>query len=244
MTSAKIGVNHPKLIFHTYPLLCHVSLLEQTTNNIAQSLADRFTTILRLLRQTLGTPDYARFDLSLKWAILHRISFLSVRFRALALNPRQRRARKQAAKPDPAPEPESPPAGAKMRKLPGQKGWLLQTFPGHHIPYVRGQLISFLADPDVSRLHGENPSIGRILRPICHMLAIPLPDYLKLARKPRPPRPQSAQKPARKPARREQKTEPSFYEYMLQKYPAPPPRPTLPDHIYAPPARAKINFER
>ncbi len=219
--------------------------MEQVTNILAQSLADRFTTMMRLLRQTLGAPDYARFDLSLKRAIWHRISRFSLRFRALALNPRPRRARKPSAKPDPAPEPESPPAGAKKSKLPAQKGWLLQTFPGHHIPYVRGHLISFFEDPDLSRLSSENPRIGRVLRPLCHMLAIPLPDYLKLARKPRPPAPKPAQKPARKPGRKpERKPEPSFYEYMLEKYPAPPPRPTLPGHIDAPTARAKINFER
>ncbi len=215
--------------------------MEQVTNILAQSLADRFTTMLRLLRQTLGAPDYARFDLSLKWAIWHRISRLSHRFRALALNPLPRRPRKPSAKPEPAPERKSPPAGAKKRKLPVQKGWLLQTYPGHHIPYVRGHLIRFLEDPDLSLLSGENPRIGRVLRPLCHMLAIPLPDYLKLARKPR----HSAPKPAQKPARQaERKPEPSFYDYMLQKYPAPPLRPTLPIHIYEPPARAKINFER
>ena len=215
--------------------------MEQTTNSIAQSLADRFTTILRLLRQTLGAPDYARFDLSLKRAIWHRISLLSVRFRALALNPHPRRARKPSAKPEPTPEPESPPTGAKRSDLPRQNGWLLQTFPGHHIPYVRGHLIRFLEDPGLLLLHSENPSIGRVLRPICHMLAIPLPDYLKLERKPRPPAPKPAQKPAQKPAR---KPEPSFYDYMLQKYPAPPPRPTLPGHIDAPSPSPKISFER
>ncbi len=214
--------------------------MEQATNSIAQSLADRLTTILRLLRQTLGAPDYARFDLSLKRAIWHRISRFSLRFRALALNPHPRRPRKPSAKPEPTPEPESPPTRAKKRKLPGQKGWMLQTFPGHHIPYVRGHLISFLEDPDLSRLHGENPRIGRVLRPLCHMLAIPLPDYLKLARKPRPPAP----KPAQKPARRREKPEPSFYDYMLQKYPPTPARPTLPGHIDAPTASPKINFER
>jgi hypothetical protein len=193
--------------------------------------------MLRLLRQTLGAPDYARFDLSLKWAIWHRISRLFLLFRALALNPHPRRARKPSAKPEPAPEPESPPASAKKSELPRQKGWLLQTYPGHHIPYVRGHLIRFLEDKDLSRLSGENPSIGRVLRPLCHMLAIPLPDYLKLARKPRPPAP----KPAR---RAERKSEPSFYEYMLEKYPPVPSRPTLPGHIYAPSPSPKINFER
>ncbi len=170
--------------------------MEQVPNSIAQSLADRFTTLARLLRQTLGAPEYSRFNLSLKWAIWHYISRLSHRFRALALNPR--RTRKPSAKPDPAPEPASQPRTAKRRKIPARKGWLLQTFPGHHIPYVRAQFLRFLDDPDLSRLHGENPSIGRVLRPLCHMLAIPLPDYLKLPRKPRPTRPKLAQKPARR----------------------------------------------
>ena len=211
--------------------------MEQSPNSIAQSLADRFTTLARLLRQTLGAPDYARFDLALKWAIWHRISRLSLRFRAFALNPHPRRSGKPSAKPDPVLERESPPTGAKKSKMPARKGWLLQTFPGHHIPYVRGHLISFLQDPDVSRLHGANPSIGRVLRPLCHMLAIPLPDYLKLERKPRPPAPKPAHKPAQKP-------EPSFYDYMLQKYPPAPARPTLPGHIDAPSPSPKISFER
>ena len=43
--------------------------MEQVANSIAQSLSDRFTTLARMLRQTLGAPDYARFDLTLKWAI-------------------------------------------------------------------------------------------------------------------------------------------------------------------------------
>ncbi len=208
----------------------------QTSNILAQSLADRFTTIMRLLRQTLGAPDYARFDLTLKWAVWHRISRLSHRFRPLSFNPRPPRPRKPSAKREPAPEPA--PASAKRRELPRQQGWLLQTFPGHHIPYVRGHLIRFLEDPDIISLHTENPRVSRVLRPICHMLAIPLPDYLKLERKPRP-------KPEPKPARRrEKKPEPTLYEYFLQKYPAPPPRPTLPGHIYAPTASPKINFER
>jgi hypothetical protein len=222
--------------------------MEQVTNQLAQSLADRFTTIAHMLRKTLGAPDYARFNLALKWAVWHRISALSLRFRALACNPHPLRERKPQPKaetaPEPAEAPAPPPAGAKKSKLPGQNGWLLQTFPGHHIPYVRGHLIRFLEDPDTLSLQAANPRIGRVLRPICHMLAIPLPNYLKLERKPRQPCLKPEQKPARKPARRSEKPEPSFYDYMLAKYPPAPPRPTLPGHIYAPPARAKINFER
>jgi hypothetical protein len=105
---------------------------------------------------------------------------------------------------------------------------------------VRGHLIRFLEDPDLMVLHSTNPRIGRVLRPLCHMLAIPLPTYLKLPRQPRKPRP----KPARKAAQKQnQNPAQSFYAYMLEKYPPAPPRPTLPGHIYAPTPRAKINFE-
>ncbi len=178
--------------------------MERATNILAQSLADRFTTIMRLLRQTLGAPDYARFDLSLKQAIWQRISRFSLRFRALALNPHPRRPRKPSAKPEPTPEPESPPTRAKKRKLPGQKGWMLQTFPGHHIPYVRGHLISFLEDPDLSRLSSENPRIGRVLRPLCHMLAIPLPDFTSNWRANPAHRPQNRRKNRRADQRKNQ----------------------------------------
>ncbi|MGC8531505.1 MAG: hypothetical protein ACP5M1_05665 [Acidiphilium sp.] len=211
--------------------------MEQATNNLAQSLADRFTTLAHMLRKTLGAPEYSRFDLTLKWAIWHRISALALRFRSLALNPRPRRHRKPGTKSTTVSTP-------KRSELPRQNGWLLQTVPGHHIPYVRGHLIRFLDDPDLFSLLRDNPRVGRVLRPICHMLAIPLPTYLKLPRKPRSPRPKSEQKPEPKPARRSEKPEPSFYDYMLAKYPAPPPRPTLPGHIYAPASSPKINFER
>ncbi|WP_460255130.1 hypothetical protein [Acidiphilium sp. MT5] len=109
---------------------------------------------------------------------------------------------------------------------------------------MRGHLIRFLEDPDLFLLLRNNPRAGRVLRPICHMLAIPLPTYLKLPRKPRSPRPKSEQKPESKPARRSEKPEPSFYDYMLAKYPPAPPRPTLPGDIYAPASSPKINFER
>ncbi|MGC8532725.1 MAG: hypothetical protein ACP5M1_11865, partial [Acidiphilium sp.] len=98
--------------------------MEQVTNQLAQSLADRFTAIARMLRKTLGAPDYARFDLTLKWAIWHRISRLSRRFRSLSLNPRPIREGKPGAKAQTAPEPASQPRTAKRREIPGQKGWL------------------------------------------------------------------------------------------------------------------------
>ncbi len=79
----------------------------------------------------------------------------------------------------------------------------------------------------------ENPSLGRVLRPLCHMLLIAPPDYLKLPQKPRNPRPphQGPLRPRRpKPAEKPPLT---LLEHLLQKYP-PPQRPMLPGHRYTP----------
>jgi hypothetical protein len=91
-----------------------------------------------------------------------------------------------------------------------------------------------LDDPDLISLVSENPSLGRVLRPICHMLRIPLPTHLQRPQKPRklrPPRPKSERKSTRKPERKPPLT---LLEHLLQKYPPAPPRPTLPGHRYAP----------
>jgi hypothetical protein len=46
-----------------------------------------------------------------------------------------------------------------------------------------GQVQTFLADPEAAALLEAAPQAGRILRPLCRMLAIPLPDHL---RRPKP----------------------------------------------------------
>jgi hypothetical protein len=211
--------------------------MEQPTNILAQSLSDRLTTIAHRLRQILGAPDYARLDLSLKWAIWHRLTFLARRFHTLATNPHPRRPHRAAPTPEPPPEASAPTATTPQKfKLPRRKGWLLQVLPGHLVPFVRSHLIALLADPEMMQLLRENPRIGRVLRPMCTMLAIPLAEDLKLPQKPRPPRPPRPKPPP--------KPEPTLYQYLLEKYPPPPPCPKLPGHLYEPARRVKISFER
>jgi hypothetical protein len=203
--------------------------MEQVANNTALPVPDRLDAIMRLLRQIIGHPEHVnRLSLGLKWAIWHRLRYFARRFRALHNNPpKPRPHRRRATKPTPTIAQKSDPQKSELRE---RKGWLLTLLPCHYTRFARGQLLQLLAEPAMVPLLAENPSLGRILRPMCPMLAIPLPDYLKLPkkpRKPRPPHPKPAQKRVPKPA-------PTFYEYMLAKYPPPGPkfRPRLPGHLY------------
>jgi hypothetical protein len=212
--------------------------MEKGANITEQPMADRIDAIMLLLRQILGHPDQVnRLSIGLKWAIWNRVSYFARRFRAIYTNPPKRvpnRSRKSKPKPKPIPPPAPPrPAAtpAQPAELKERKGWLLNLLPSHYTRFARGQLLQLLTEPAMIPLLAENPSLGRILRPMCPMLAIPLPDYLKLPKKPRKPRP-----PRRKTAA-QQKPKPAqtFYAYMLEKYPPPGPklRPRLPGHLYA-----------
>ncbi len=212
--------------------------MEQTANNAALPVPDRIEAIMRLLRDIIGHPEHVnRLSLGLKWAIWHRLRYFARRFRAVHNNPPKPRPHRRIVKPTPttpAQKPERPKPERPKPELRERQGWLLTLLPSHYTRFARGQLVQLLAEPAMVPLLAENPSLGRILRPMCPMLAIPLPDYLKLPQKPRQPRPKPAPKPAQK---RVPKPAPTFYEYMLAKYPPPGPkfRPRLPGHLYADP---------
>ncbi|OYV89900.1 MAG: hypothetical protein B7Z57_10910 [Acidiphilium sp. 37-60-79] len=179
-------------------------------NAPAQSLTDRFTLILRLLQHILGNhPQSRAIEQNLKWAIWHRLIYFTRRFSALIANP-------------PKPRPTPPVIASEA---------LCLLLPGYQVSGARSQLMHLLDDPDLIALLSENPSLGRVLRPMCHMLRISLPLHLKLARKPQKPRKPRAHrmKPERKSPPKPAQT---LYEYLFEKYP-PPPRPTLPGHRYA-----------
>ncbi|HQT88191.1 MAG TPA: hypothetical protein PK677_06510 [Acidiphilium sp.] len=205
-------------------------------NAPAQSLTDRFTLILRLLQHILGNhPQSRAIEQNLKWAIWHRLIYFTRRFSALIANPPKPRptppviaseAKQSITLASPNPQPVTP-----RRIIRERKGWLCLLLPGYQVSGARSQLMHLLDDPDLIALLSENPSLGRVLRPMCHMLRISLPLHLKLARKPQKPRKPRAHrmKPERKSPPKPAQT---LYEYLFEKYP-PPPRPTLPGHRYA-----------
>ncbi len=67
--------------------------------------------------------------------------------------------------------------------LPQQTGWLLRidrtVIPG----YALEELVD---DPALATLVAEAPELGSVLRPLCKMLAVKMPAWLRLPRKPRP----------------------------------------------------------
>jgi hypothetical protein len=203
--------------------------MARTPNTAAQPLADRLTVILTMLRQFIadqGPP--LRIDPVLNTLIWRRISYFIRRFREIATNPPKPRPHRT----DRGPRTPKPLADPSPIKLPTRHAWLPRLFPGHLVPGARSQLQHLLAEPDMIALIGQTPQLGRILRPLCHMLGIAIPDPLR-----RPPIPRAkSPAPARKPRSRPKKpapAEPTLYEYFLAKYP-PPVRPMLPGHLYKP----------
>jgi len=101
--------------------------------------------------------------------------------------PRPPPASPRPATPRPAAVPDQP------RLPPQSSGWLLRQVPEpHHVAYWRGPLEQFLADPETIAQVAAAPQTGRILRPLCRMLNVVPPEYLRLPPRPRrkrPPRP-------------------------------------------------------
>ena len=122
--------------------------------------------------------------------LFNRLGRLARRFSRLATlvatgqcrNATPRKARRSATDPDPDP-PAAPPLSTPVR-LPQRFGWL-----GLHLPEARGhgaQLAHMLSDPEMVALIAAAPAqAGRILRPLCRILGVPLPPTLKCPRSPR-----------------------------------------------------------
>jgi hypothetical protein len=86
--------------------------------------------------------------------------------------------------PVPAPRPRSasrrqrPPVDPARLALPRRTAWLLAPVP--EAIAAAGQLRALLADPELQRRIGEEPRLGRILRPLCRCLGVKLPAPLRL----------------------------------------------------------------
>jgi hypothetical protein len=134
----------------------------------------------------------------LAWARLRR---LSVRFALLAAAVRDGRlaaasAARRRADPPPAlpprgmppaspaeawPAPPRLPALPPPHRLPRGFGWLLRLAP--EAAAYGGQVEHLLADPEMAALLAAAPQAGRILRPLCRMLAIRPGPALRAARR-------------------------------------------------------------
>jgi hypothetical protein len=116
--------------------------------------------------------------------LVARFTSLAARFQAGKLRPPRHR------KPQPRPPRE------RQRLLPESFGWLIRFVP-YQAACFGSQLQHQLSQPEMVALIEAAPQAGRILRPLCRMLAVPLPPSLRLP--PRPPKPRKP-KPPRQPA--------------------------------------------
>jgi hypothetical protein len=162
------------------------------------TLTGRFASIIEGLCRALSAQGaWCREAGPLGVLIWGRLCRMRNRFTALAEQvragtlPAAAPARPRAATPRPPAKPDQP------RLPPQTSGWLIRLVPEPwHLNYWRGPFEELLADPETVALAAVAPQqAGRILRPVCSMLAVKPPPYLQLPRRPRRPRPKVAKKP-------------------------------------------------
>ena len=167
----------------------------------ATALADRFAFSIGFLLNALAAEMRRRgIRGPLEAAILLRIFVLWKRLRVVLAKwrdgtlrpPRPRVAREGAA-------PERPPRPPSL--LPRGRGWLKRLLPdiAHHM----NALLHPLTDPELAEIVAKAPQVGRILRPLWHLLGLhPMPEWLKLPKRARGPRPARVRKVAPSPPAR------------------------------------------
>jgi hypothetical protein len=161
----------------------------------------RFAVIMDGLRKAVAESHHLRGVpgplVGLIWAyvgrIMARFAKLAEQIRTGTL-PAPRTPRPAAAPPD-APQDPLPRAPRKPSPLPRGKAWLV-ALVGYQAAGCGSQLQHLIADPGMQALLAATPRMGRLLRPLCRMLAAQVaPDLLP----PPPPRPRPV-KPPRPPA--------------------------------------------
>jgi hypothetical protein len=133
--------------------------------------------------------------------LLARFTSLAARVQAGKLRPPRRRNLRRAPPPgEVAPDDDNPnpkPPRQREQLLPRKFGWLIQFVP-YEAACFGSQLQHQFSQPEMIALIEAAPqAAGRILRPLCWMLAIPLPPSLRLPPRPRKPRPPKRPAPER-----------------------------------------------
>jgi hypothetical protein len=151
--------------------------------------ADRFTCLMEGLFKDVAAEaplGWVAIPLiKLLWRRLRRMSrlFISImaRFHAGTLPaPGCARRRVAPARPAAASDPsEGPRPQDKARRF----GWVLQVTYAAMVR--RFDLIEMLDDPETPAIYAEAPQLGRVLRPLCRMLALRPPAWLRLPRRAR-----------------------------------------------------------
>ena len=118
-----------------------------------------------IARRFLRMPAYAGLILPLWRRLTHvEAKFGRAMARAVAVRaPRAERARAERVRPERV-------LGV---RLPGRQGWLVEVL-GYEAAASRSQVEALLAEPGMRAALDAAPGVGRILRPLCRMLGLPV----------------------------------------------------------------------
>jgi hypothetical protein len=119
----------------------------------------------------------------------NRIRRLERRFNALLA--RWRAGTLPAVRPgEGTPHPNPPPHGGREKKawgFPRGRGWIIRQL----VPLTGQQCVGMLCvaweEPEMAAFFAAAPQLGKILRPLAHMIGAPLPTWLQLAKRAREP---------------------------------------------------------
>ena len=128
------------------------------------------------------------------WTLLwHRLGRIANRFQALYNHWRAGTLPKPAA---PRPRrPSRPPASRPPApRLPTRQTWIVAAI-GYQAAGRAAHLNILMAEPEFNAFIAAVPRAGRLLRPLCHSLGIPLPPALRLPPRSTPARPRKLAPP-------------------------------------------------
>jgi hypothetical protein len=160
----------------------------------SNTLTSQFAWLFEGLCKVIGAEAYKRrIEAALAWAVWNRVRLLGERFLAVAARARSARLHPRSHPPTPSAQPApviprplerdgpdkrpAPPAGPSAAGLPREFGWVRRVLP--ETAQFAGVLAWLLRDPETAALVEVAPEAGRILRPLCRLLGVRPPEFLR-----------------------------------------------------------------
>ena len=153
-------------------------LIVLVTLTSPSSAPDRFALLIEALCASVAASHARGLAGPVIVLIWGRLRRMAARFAAAAIPAVSRRASRPArSRPaECSPALSRPRARDARPRLPGGFGWLIRLSPA--AACHGGQLERLLADPEMAALLAATPRMGRLLRPLCRMLAVEPPPGL------------------------------------------------------------------
>src|SRR5215469_4734956 len=159
-----------------------------TRHTFASYFAFAVDTILKVLWQ----EGFARGPQELVRLTWYRIRRLERRFNALVAHwragtlPAARTAgtvRLLTPPPDPLPQGEGDSVQRPVWPFPRGRGWVVRLLAPVTGPHCVGTLCLAWEEAEMAALHAAAPQVGRILRPLAHMIGARVPEWLQLPKR-------------------------------------------------------------